>query len=146
MVVGVELAGLGFCFAFACCCVAYGLCCSCLALCLGAVTVATDPFKCFESVVCVVCGVVEFCACVGAAYAVGVVFADAVGSRHCLAPQLLPVGWELGATVAAAPCHHAPLFPTLSLLPTERCPVAWLACLLAGEWLEGFEASVPVIS
>lgn len=113
VVVGLELAGVGLCFAFACCCVACGLCCACLALCLGAVAAATDPFECFESVVCVVCGVVEFCSSVRAAHTVGLVFADPVGSRLCLASEVSPVAWQLGAAVAAAPCHRAPLLPAL---------------------------------
>lgn len=97
VVVGLELAGVGLCVAFACCGVAGCLCCACLALCLGAVAVATDPLEHFESVVCVVSGVVEFGASVGAAHAVGVVFADPVGSRICLASEVRPVGWQLGA-------------------------------------------------
>lgn len=113
VVVGLELAGVSLCFAFACCCVAGSLCCARLALRLGAVTAATDPLEHFESVVCVVSGVVEFSASVGAAHTVGVVFADAVGSRLCLSPEVSPVAWQLGAAVAAAPCHRAPLLPAL---------------------------------
>lgn len=113
MVVGLELAGVGLCFAFACCGVAGCLCFACLALCLGAVAVATDPLEHFESVVRVLCGVVEFGASVCAAHVVGVVLADPVGSRLCLSSELSPVAWQLGAAVAAAPCHRVPLFPSL---------------------------------
>lgn len=83
--------------AFACGCVAGCLCLACLSLRLGAVTVAADPFEYFESVVCVVASVVEFCASAGASDAVGVVFADAVCSGLGLASEVWPVGWELGA-------------------------------------------------
>lgn len=109
MVVGLEVAGVGLWFAFACGCVACGLCCACLALCLCAVTVAADPLEHFESVVCVVSGVVEFCAGVGAAHTVGVVFADAVCSGLGLASEVRPVGWQLGASARGIPCHAVPL-------------------------------------